>query len=127
MIKDCTVKMPLPANKPQHQGRVFALNVEEATQSNDLIQGKCEVNSRTLIVLYNFGATHSFISHDNVDRLGLFVSKLPYMLVVSTPAGKLVKTCQCCLKCHFQIDGRSFSANLICLPLSSLDLILGMD
>ena len=28
---------------------------------------------------------------------------------------------------EFSFDGRSFVANLICLPLSSLDLILGMD
>ena len=31
------------------------------------------------------------------------------------------------MKCHFRIDGRSFVANLICFPLSGLDLILGMD
>ena len=77
-------------------------------------------------MLYNFGATHSFISHDCVDRLGLPMSKLRYMLIVSTSIGKLVKTCQCCLKCQFQIDGRSFIADLICLPFFGLDLILGM-
>ena len=75
-------------------------------------------------MLYDSRATHFFISHNCVDRLGLPVSKLPYMLMVSTPTGKLVKTCQCCLNCRFQIDGRSFIANLICLPLSGLDLIL---
>ena len=92
-----------------------------------MIQGKCEVNGRTLTVLYDSKATPSFISHDCVDRLGLPMSELPYVLIVSTPAGKPVKTCQCCVNCCFEIDGRSFVANLICLPLSGLDLILGMD
>ena len=80
-------------------------------------------------MLYDYGATHSFISYDYVNRLelGLSVSELPYMLIVSTPAGKLVKTCHCCLNCLFQIDGRSFVVNLICLLLSGLDLILGVD
>ena len=77
-------------------------------------------------MLYDSGATHSFISHDCVDRLGLSMSELPYMLVVSTPARKPVKTCQCCLNCHFQIDGRSFIADLICLPLFGFDLMLGI-
>ena len=70
---------------------------------------------------------HSFISHDYIRRLVLPMSKLLYMLIAFTPAEKPVRTCQCCLKCHFQTDGRSFIADLICLPLSSLDLILGMD
>ena len=78
-------------------------------------------------MLYDSRATHSFISHYCVDKLGLPVSELPYMLIVSTPTGKPVKTCQCCLNFRFQIDGRSFVANLIYLPLSGLDLILGMD
>ena len=78
-------------------------------------------------MLYDSCATHSFISHDYVDKLGLPVSKLSYMLIVSTPIGKLVKTCKFCLKCHFQIDGKSFIADSICLPLFGLDLILCMD
>ena len=78
-------------------------------------------------MLYDSGAAHSFISHDCVDRLGLCVFELPYMLIVSSLAGKPDKTCQCCLNCRFLIDGRSFVANLICLPLSGLYLILGMD
>ena len=45
----------------------------------------------------------------------------------STPPGKPVNTCHYCLRCHFQIDGRSFVVDLICLPLCGLDLILGMD
>ena len=49
------------------------------------------------------------------------------MLIVSTLARKLVKTCHCCLDCLFLIDARSFVVNLICFPLSSLDLILGID
>ena len=58
-------------------------------------------------MLYDSGAIHLFISHDCVDRLGLPVLELPYMLIVFIPTKKLDKTYQCCLKCHFQIDGRS--------------------
>ena len=78
-------------------------------------------------MLYISSAIYSFISHDCVDRLGLSVSELLYMLLVSIPIGRPVRTHYCCLKCPLPIDGRSFVADLIYLPLSSLDLILGMD
>ena len=32
-----------------------------------------------------------------------------------------------CLKCPIIVEGRSFMADLICLPLAHLDVILGMD
>ena len=78
-------------------------------------------------MLDNIGAMHSFVSYDCVKRLKLLISEIPYMLLVSTPTRKPVRMCQCCLSCHFPIDGKSFIADLKCLPLSSLDLILGMD
>ena len=103
------------------------MNAEETTESDDLIRGKCEVNGNILIVLYDSNATHSFISHDCIGRLGLSASKMPYVLLVSTPTVKPVRTRLCCLKCQFHINGRTYESDLICLPLSGLDLILGMD
>ena len=111
----------------QHQGRLFTLIVEEAVQSEDLIRGKCEVKSKTLIMLYDLGATYSFISLDCVTKLKLYAYELPYDLLVSTPINKLVRTSQVCTKLLFQINGRTFVVDLICLPLSGLDIILGMD
>ena len=54
----------------------------------DLIEDKYEVNGTTLTVLYDSGATCSFISYNCVHRLGLLISDLPYVLEVSTPTGK---------------------------------------
>ena len=53
--------------------------------------------------------------------------ELPFDLLVSTLTGKLVRTSHVCVKCSFQIHNIYFVANLICLPLSRLDMILGMD
>ena len=81
----------------------------------------------TLTVLYDSAVIHSFISHDCVNRLKLPVSELLYILLIPTLTDKPVRTSRVYLNSHFQINGRSFLANLICLPLSDLDLILGMD
>ena len=78
-------------------------------------------------MLYDLGVIHSFISSNCVNRLKLLMSELPYGLFICTPASKHVKTTRVCMRCPFQIDDRIFITDLTCLPLSSLDLILGMD
>ena len=85
------------------------------------------MDDETLTVLYDSGASHSFISHDCVTVLRLPISELPYDLLVSTPTNKPVKTSQICMNVSLQIEGRIFAANLIYLPLSRLDIILDMD
>ena len=41
----------------------------KAEESEDLIQGACEVNGKTLTVLYDLGASYSFISYCCVSAL----------------------------------------------------------
>ena len=68
------------------------MDAKEAAKSKGLIQGACEVNGKTLTVLYDSGATHSFISHICVTALQLPISQLPYDLLVSTPTNKPIRT-----------------------------------
>jgi len=77
--------------------------------------------------LYDFGATHSFLSITCVERLGLRVRKLQCELVVSTPASGLVRTSSLCAWCPVEVEGRRYKVNLIWLPLQELEVILGMD
>ena len=113
--------------RPKVPSRVFAMSGSEAAASDDLIRGKCLIADKLLDVLYDSGATHSFISHACVERLGLCATELPYDMVVSTPTSEPVTTSRVCLKCPIIVEGRSFMADLICLPLAHLDVILGMD
>nr|KYP37887.1 hypothetical protein KK1_040888 [Cajanus cajan] len=115
------------ANKPRTTGRVFALSGAEATQFEDLIEGMCFINGTPLTVLYDSGATHFFISHACVSKLKLHVSSLSFELIVETPTNGSVITSDVCPKCPLTIEGRDFMVDLICLPLSQLDVILGMD
>ena len=74
-------------------------------------------------VLYDSGATHSFVSDACVERLGMPMCEL----VVSTLALSLVKTSSLCVRCLVEVEGRRYKVNLICLPLQELEVILGMD
>ena len=93
--------------------RVFTMNGPEAVQSEDLIQGKGIINGHLVNVLYDSGATHSFISHECVKHLKLPVSLLPYDLTMSTPTNVPVTTSFACTNCHISIKSRKFSVNLI--------------
>ncbi|XP_027351148.1 uncharacterized protein LOC113862252 [Abrus precatorius] len=98
----------------------------EVAKSDDLIRGKCILKDKLVDVLFDSGATHSFVSLDYVSCLEIFVSSLPYTIVVSTPINQPVVTLHACLGCSVIIHGRNFLVDLICLPLSQLDVVLGM-
>jgi len=99
----------------------------EVAQNHDLIQGMCFIKGKTLNVVYDSDATHSFISNKCVQHLALSISILDTILVVSTPTNRYVITNKVCLDCLLFIENRIFFVNLLCLPLSQLDVILGMN
>ncbi|KAF1879951.1 hypothetical protein Lal_00022074 [Lupinus albus] len=57
----------------------------EASGVDGLIKGNCMVASIPLLVLFDSGETHSFVSTECVGRLKLQTQSLPFDLVVSTP------------------------------------------
>ncbi|XP_058774453.1 uncharacterized protein LOC131648741 [Vicia villosa] len=72
-------------------------------------------------------ATHCFISVDCVKRLVLVLSSMNGEMVIDTPANGSVTTPLICLKCPLSMFDRYFVVYLICLPLSGLDVILGIN
>ncbi|XP_019465360.1 PREDICTED: uncharacterized protein LOC109363555 [Lupinus angustifolius] len=52
---------------------------------------------------------------------------LPYDIIVSTPTNEPVIVSTMCSHCPITLDERTFVVDVICLPLSQLDIILGMD
>ncbi|XP_027905941.1 uncharacterized protein LOC114165544 [Vigna unguiculata] len=89
-IKDCpvdrsTVSRPSPqpqsqpsgrGARPQAAGRVYTVTSAEAAGSGNLIIGSCVIVGRSLHVLFDSGATHSFVSKSRVVELGLPVKEL---------------------------------------------------
>ncbi|XP_017428761.1 uncharacterized protein LOC108336824 [Vigna angularis] len=82
---------------------------------------------RELNVLFDSGATHSFLSETLIPELNLPMRELQYDLMVSAPTYKLIKTSRMCPQCPIVVEGRRFKVHLISLPLQGLDVILGMD
>jgi len=117
----------LPAERARAADRVFALTTTEATQSGNLILEPCVLFGNLVLVLFDSGATHSFISNVCVGRLQLVTRDLGCELLVSTSSSGQVATSSVCVGCSMKVAGRRFKVNLVCLPLEELDVILGMD
>nr|XP_025633570.1 uncharacterized protein LOC112727835 [Arachis hypogaea] len=81
---DCTRGKNPNAGQSQHQGRVFSVNANDATKADPLMRGNYLIGDKFLIALYDIGASHSFISFDKVEELGLKVSELAFELHVHT-------------------------------------------
>ena len=99
---------------------------QEAENSSDVIAGTFSINSILVKVLFDSGATYSFISKGILEKLGL---KEPEEIEVPIviPTGEIVK----CTKIHrnvpLTIAKTIFLSSLIEFELGDLDVILGMD
>ncbi|GAU46468.1 hypothetical protein TSUD_402350 [Trifolium subterraneum] len=73
------------------KGRVYSLDGEQARGNNALIIDVCQLGQSEVVVLFDCGATNSFISVECVMRLGLsFTSLIPPMTVAVATGGKVV-------------------------------------
>ena len=78
-------------------------------------------------MLFDPGASHSFVSAKFVKLLDVSVDNLTYPVEVCTPLGASLVTQQYLKACAISSQGKSFSVDLILLPIESYDVILGMD
>ncbi|XP_016192422.1 uncharacterized protein K02A2.6-like [Arachis ipaensis] len=116
IARDCTHGKNPNAGQSQHQGRVFAVNAKDASKADPLIRGICLIGDKTLISLYDTGASHSFISFTKIEELCLKVSELAFDLHVHT-LHQTVVTRSGCRQVVFKLEGRDFVHDLICLPM----------
>ncbi|GAU50683.1 hypothetical protein TSUD_410390 [Trifolium subterraneum] len=108
-------------------GKVFALNGEGADQVDNLIRGTCFIHDTPLIAIIDTGTTHSFISMDCMKRLNIHVYEMSGCMNIETPASGSVITRLVCRNCPVFVFGRHFGMDLVCIPLSGIDVIFGMN
>jgi hypothetical protein len=77
-------------------------------------------------VLFDSGASHSFVTENFVEKGKLESTMMPRTMLVQIP-GSVMKTKRYCIDVPVVIHGASFQANLIILGTKGLDVVLGMD
>ncbi|KAL0544896.1 hypothetical protein IC582_020026 [Cucumis melo] len=101
---------------------------QEAEDTPDVITGTILICSEPAVVLFDLGATHSFVS-------SIFLTKLNRMLepslfeglAIYTPVGYVLIVNKVLRNCEVLVEDISMLVNLIPLELQKLDVILGMD
>ena len=78
-------------------------------------------------MLFDFGASHSFIDASVVIELGLKVETLEEPLYVSSPLGIKVRIGMICRGCELEISRILLTVDLRVMGMSKFDVILGMD
>ena len=78
-------------------------------------------------ILFDSGASHSFMVASSVDVLGLEVETLDEPLCVSSPLGTKVRVDQICRDCELEISEVLLTLDLWVMNISNFDVILGMD
>jgi hypothetical protein len=100
--------------------------VEEIPIGEEVLAGMFFHNERPIVILFNPGASHDFMSFTCAKKakLSLVASGAPY--VINTPGGR-VDADQVVQKVLLELFGRIFSTNLIVLSGEGIEVILGMS
>ena len=109
------------------QGRVYAITPPVEPTDQLVIQGTFLLSRLWARVLFDSGASHSFIIASVVIELGLEVEALKEPLYVSSPLGIWARIGMICRGCELEISRSLLTMDLRVMDMSKFDVILGMD
>jgi hypothetical protein len=107
-------------------GRVNHMASDEAQQAQDVVLGMFLTSAHPATILFNSGASHSFILLSFVVKHSLPIATMKHIMLVSSPGGEM-RTKHICPAVSITIRGVDFPLNLILLDSQGIDIILGMD
>ena len=107
-------------------GRVYAVTTEQV-ETSDLIEGTVPVNGHAAYVLFDCGATHTFISDDFTEQLHASVQPIDKMIEVYNPLGSRTKCIRCVKNLDIEIAGQHLPTDAILIDMIQYDVILGMN
>jgi hypothetical protein len=86
------------------------------------------VNDNNAIVLFDSGASHSFVAASSVQKYNMPLSMLKNRLIVSSPGGDMHARHMCSnISILIRGEGVEFLVKLIVLESKGINVILGMD
>ena len=109
------------------QGRIYAITPQAKSADQPVIQGTFLLSRLWARVLFDSGASYSFIATSVVIELGLEVETLEEPLYVSSPLGIRARIGMICRGYELEISGTLLIVDLRIMDMSKFDVILGMD
>jgi hypothetical protein len=100
--------------------------VEEIPMGEEVLAGTFSLNEHPVIILFDSGASHDFISSTCAKKAMLSIVTTEALYVISIP-GRPGDADQIFCKAPLKLAGRVLSTDLIILKGQGLDVILGMS
>jgi hypothetical protein len=123
------VSQPGAGNRSQpryNHGRLNHLEAEAVQETPGMIVGMFPVDSHIAEVLFDTGATHSFITASWVEAHNLPITTMSTPIQIDSAGGR-IRVDSICLNISVEIRGIAFPANLIVMGTQGIDVILGMN
>jgi hypothetical protein len=90
------------------------------------VTGTISINSFDAFILFDSGASFSFISKAFVDCMGISIQQIGQPITVNYAKGHISSN-YVCPSCVVRLADEDFVANLVVIPLDVFDAIHGMD
>ena len=107
-------------------GQVHYTTLEGISGGAPVMTGTFSINDQPVAVMFDSGASHTFVSKECAIRLGLKIESMPKSYHIHSPGRKLI-TNQFVKQVPLQLQGNFFPTALIMLPTQRIDIILGKN
>ncbi|KAD4179813.1 hypothetical protein E3N88_28404 [Mikania micrantha] len=112
---------------PKPKGRAFQITADEAKDAGDVVTCTFLVNSVPAYVLFDSGASKSFVSTKFTHHTSFVLEKLIATLEIEVADSKSFLVFDVYRNCKITIDDEDYMIDLIPMLLGEFDVVVGMD
>jgi hypothetical protein len=108
------------------QGKLNFTTMSDIPEGASVLTGTFSINDTPVNILFDSGATHSFISEKLIGKMGLMGSHTNSAYKIISPGGQ-ISSSTLIRGVFLGLGSKIFPTNLIAISLEGMDVILGMD
>jgi hypothetical protein len=136
--KECSAPRHVDAHRlqshPNHPPRVIAIktsqvnyvSMSDVPEGESVLVGTFSLHGHPIVILFDTGATHNFISKACTQRYRLTIEPTNTPYVIRTPGGRVI-TKVLVMHTPLNLAGKLFRTNLIVLDGQGINMLLGMS
>ncbi|KAJ9565069.1 hypothetical protein OSB04_001035 [Centaurea solstitialis] len=109
------------------KARAFQMMEKEAEEIPDVVTGTHLINNQPACILFDCGATRSYMSYPFAQKLNVDCNELKPSFEAELADGRLVKINKICRGCTIEIYGHQMAIDLIPMTLGEFEVIVGID
>jgi hypothetical protein len=106
-------------------GRVNYTTIGDISEGEQVLTGKFSLNGYPVVILFDSGATHDFISKACIQKSQLAIQHMITPYLIKTPGAKIC-TNQLVKNAPLNLGGKEYKNCLIVLEGQGIDIILGI-